>query len=829
MALSVLVALMMLAVPLASSSNLFVDGGQTNSNGDAPNLGAAPGEGYTITFQLNSDGKSLDAVKIDTLPTKIAVPKADNSNGADEITISWYQNEKGDLCALVTDKRVTVQKLINALYSTEAGNASLITKGEYEIDNSDTETNSPSKITKYAYDLTSWKDANSGVMYLYKNIATEDKSPAIDKDMTFDAQWLLDEKNCVEIPVKVTFDGETKEYVKAYPYKANSDNTQITVDPAFFKLSATEKIMGVKTTGQSVNPTDLSANTTLSSYKSDEVVYTFAMKDSKDVELSDEKDIVVADNSIIINYTLKSTYSKVTVSSAMFENDVVMYTKNNTPYTYVNVYYALQNVTDDNGKKIFEPATINDADGSVLVNDGSYKATSWNDNVPLDSAANAVPSLTLNATLNSYKVVFMVNGEYEIVTVNYGELSADKCPLDITGLSGWYMPKYATSTTSNDYSGFEGFYFTESNIADLEKKVTDSKGAYVPVFIAAFTADPSFAVFNAVKNNDGNFGDKAVTNVVIPVKADSTIPEPAASPVYKEKTLFLGWTGYDTSKKAEDYKNEVDEVTVADKVITFSASVTTYKYLITFYDGDKSVGIFYMSTGTGLVDENSLKTDIAAIQYDGNLYGAPTGETVKGEYKAIDAYDDLIHYAKNGYKIKQWNDTDKSAMITFASDGKVKDVNLKVIKSNISLYGQFNAEEYVISYSGNTATMTNEMKQFVKVDENVNLFSDSTFSNDGFKLKEWNTRPDGKGTSYNLGTSFSLSGEQYKDLKDVDGDKTFTLYAIWEKVGSSDNPSGNTDGDNDNSNNTDTYLLAGILVVIIILIIVVAVVLRKKN
>lgn len=28
--------------------------------------------------------------------------------------------------------------------------------------------------------------------------------------MTFDAQWLLDEKNCVEIPVKVTFDGETK-------------------------------------------------------------------------------------------------------------------------------------------------------------------------------------------------------------------------------------------------------------------------------------------------------------------------------------------------------------------------------------------------------------------------------------------------------------------------------------------------------------------------------------------------------------------------------------------------------------------------------------------
>ena len=62
MALSVLVALMMLAVPLASSSNLFVDGGQTNSNGDAPSLGAAS---YRVDFILNEgrEGRiSLDKV-----------------------------------------------------------------------------------------------------------------------------------------------------------------------------------------------------------------------------------------------------------------------------------------------------------------------------------------------------------------------------------------------------------------------------------------------------------------------------------------------------------------------------------------------------------------------------------------------------------------------------------------------------------------------------------------------------------------------------------------------------------------------------------------------
>ena len=800
MALSVLVALMMLAVPLASSSNLFVDGGQTNSNGDAPSLGAAPGEGYTITFKLNSDGKSLDAVDLTNIPA--------SGSG-----ITWYQNENGDLCALVTDNTITVQKLINALYSAD-GSASLITKGKYGNDAANT----------YAYKLTSWKDANSGVMYLYKDITsvgTEDKSPVIDKDMTFDAQWLLDEKTCVEIPVKVTFDGETKEYVKAYPYLDN-DKTMVKVNSTFFEDDKTEKIMDVTTEGQSVNLGDGKTNVKDKSSYPTEEVYTYTIKDSKDTDLSvtGGKDIVVADNSIIIDYTLKSTYSKVIVSSVMFEEDVVMYTKNNTPFTYLNVYYALQNVKDSADKNIFVPGTISDVDGSVLVNDGSYKVTSWNDNVPLDSAVNATSPLTLNATLNSYKVVFMVNGDYEIVTVNYGELSADKCPLDVTGLSGWFIPK------DDNYTAFDNFYFTEANVADLETKVTDSKGAYVPVFIAAFTAEPKFAVFNAVNTNDGNFGDKAVTKIVIPVKADNTIPKPTASPVYKEKTLFLGWTGYDASKKAEDYITVENGVTVADNVITFKANVTTYKYTITFYDGSDAVGIFYMTAGTGLVDETGLKEDIAAIQYDGQLYGAPsedTGTLVDDKYTAIDAYNDLINYAKSGYEIKQWNDADKNAMITFDKNKKVDKVNIKSIKSDISLYGQFDAKEYVIMYSGNTATSTNKMEQFVKVDESVNLFSDSTFSNDGFKLKEWNTRPDGKGTSYALGASFTLNGEQFEDLKEG----KFTLYAIWEKVGGSDVPGGNTGGD-DGNDNTALYLIAGMLAIIAILAIVGIVLMRKK-
>ena len=795
MALSVLVALMMLAVPLASSSNLFVDGGQTNSNGDAPL--SAPSEGYTITFQLNSDGKSLDAVDIGALST---------ASG-----ISWYQNENGDLCALVTDSTITVQNLINQLYATSSG-ASLITKGKY----------TESAPDKYAYSLIAWKDA-SGIMYQHKDITSSDNSPTINKDMTFSAQWLLDEKNCVEVPVKVTFDGETKEYVKAYPYSASSEKTEIEIVPTFFSDPKTEKIMGVTTTGQSVN----------GSYGV-ETVYTFKITDSNDTEIdSTSKSAVTikaSNNTIILDYSLKSTYSKVIVVSTMFDEDVVMYTKNNTPYTYNDVYSALKNVTDADGNKIFVPSVkgISDVDGSVLVNDGSYKATSWNDGVPIDSTANATSPLTLNATLNSYKVVFMVNGEYEIVTVNYGELTADKCPFDVTGLTGWVMPKYNSTDNANDYSAFNDFYFTEANISELETKITSANGTYVPVFIAVFTAEPKYAVFDA---GVGNFGDKAVTKIVIPVKADSTIPLPVASPVYKEKTLFLGWNGYDAATKAEGYNDVSGSVSVSSdgKVITFPATTATYKYTITFYDGSNVIGIFYLKTDvTSISTVDTLKSSIVAIQYDGKIYGKVEATASEDDFDALDAYNAIIIPDKNGHGIKQWNDVDGNAQITFNDDiSAIKDVNLKSIKSDISLYGQFEAKDYVISYNGNTATMTSTMTQIGTVDVALNLFGESTFSNDGFKLKEWNTRPDGNGTSYALNSSFTLTGEQFKELKEnSDGEKVFTLYAIWEKIDGSDVPGGNTGGDS--NDNTALYLIAGMLAVIAILAIVGIVLMRKK-
>ena len=277
---------------------------------------------------------------------------------------------------------------------------------------------------------------------------------------------------------------------------------------------------------------------------------------------------------------------------------------------------------------------------------------------------------------------------------------------------------------------------------------------------------------------------------------------------------------------------------------TFNANVIEYKYTITFYNGSEVNGIFYYSDATTFDKLLTGMPNFVAFSYKGTAYDIHDESDAAALLKA---FSNVLYPAKDGYKATQWKDADGNVMLdkvtkTTMSSKELNtdipvityDVNFKKISSDMNFYANFEAEKYAIIYSGNTAAATNNMVQIGTVDGALTLFKDSTFTNDGYKLMGWNTRPDGDGTSYKLGESFTLNGAQFEDLSSVKGitnvpaDITygFMLYAIWEKVGSSDNPSGNSGGDDDNTN---TYLLAGILVVIIILIIVVAVILRKKN
>ena len=289
------------------------------------------------------------------------------------------------------------------------------------------------------------------------------------------------------------------------------------------------------------------------------------------------------------------------------------------------------------------------------------------------------------------------------------------------------------------------------------------------------------------------------------------------------KQLFAYWK---ETAGEYDFSNK-NSVT---KDITLTANYIPYDFTITLYVNNNVHAVLYIDDSFDVESfGTSFNTDVTGVTYNGKTY-LSTDDAVNDDLKK-----EIFQPYSSGYNFTSWNDKDGKELYVF---GGSSFTGSSVIKTETSLYAEFDAAEYVIIYSGNTAAATNNMIQVGTVGESLNFFSDSTFSNDGYKLKEWNTRPDGKGTTYALGSAYTLSGADYDKLSKIskdnmtipDGiDHGFTLYAIWEKVGSSDNPSGNTDGDNDNSSNTDTYLLAGILVVIIILIIVVAVVLRKKN
>ena len=858
MALSVLVALMMLAVPLASSSNLFVDGGQTNSNGDAPSLGAAS---YRVDFILNegSEGRiSLD--KVADIDLSALNGKFTDANDK----AVFYQDEDGNLFAVVTGE-VTIQQLIWALTSSPGNDATFsITKDGYILDSF---VNNDSKAAF-------GPDKNTANVSEMPKTADGDK---ITKNMTLTATWLLDDSKYAEIPVDVVYNDETKEYVKAYAYDKTSNNKKVIIPANNYLI--TNGIDKLDTYGIIVNAKGAAVGAKVA--PAIEKVYSFKAtygSDNKEFEYENNKNKAVnisADSKITIKYTFNNDkYSEIVVSSIAFKDgkDVTLYADKIRSYTYSQVYAALTTAfdklshPDEMTKSPIGDLPILDAsekDGKFITADG-YELTGWNEGAQLvKSENNASSPLTLDAKLNGYYVLFMSKGQYEYVYVPFGELSADKTTLDIAGVNHWVYIKYADYKNLTSNSAFKPFNFASTADVDEVEKVNESDSKEpAAVLIACFTptSSTSYAVFDANSytylngdtkptedsvteadiNNDltlkGTFGNEYVQYLIIPGKVGDKISVPSVEPTYGEdlKVVFISWNHFpavigentitvDNATKylpVETSYNEKDKYSTNTSV--YSANAVTYEHKITFYDGDKVIGTFYYTTAP----TTKITSGLAAFEVNGKAY--ETAFDDEGNLKLSDAaqkaYNSILVPDKAGYYITQWNDADKNKVIEFKwKDEKLDDIktDVKDMKDDLNLYAQFKAEKYDIEYT-NTYGNVGSMTQAASVDETVKLYSDSTFVYNGYKLTGWSDRPDGEGNKYDLGASFTLNGEQFEDLKDG----KFTLYAVWESTGSV-TPGGNTGGDD--NNNTDTYLLAGILAVIIILIILIAFLMKRKN
>ena len=737
---------------------------------------------YTVNFNLNADGKSLDDVKI-------ILPK-DDAFGR----YTWHKDVDGNIFAIVSGN-ITIQELIGAFFAS----------------------NNKSTM-KVGHTLDAWNSENGQ----YDNIAYVSGGDLVEENMSLSAVWTLDSDNYVVIPVNVYIDGTlTGEYTKTY--KFDDADKVVKFDNGANKIISPSQIPDMDVNGYVVN---VAGNNVKLIYTS-EVTDANGNKDPKQISVT---------GSLEIKFTMNTTlYSKITVSSVMFEEDVILYALKSSDYTYKNVFEALKATGD------IKVGNVDANNGSYVTSDKYYKITGWNNGAELpDSTRNASDSLTLDAELNSYNVVFMVNGKYEVVKVPYGELSDKLCTLDVSGLNRWVsvdMEDYAGTLTNSSFKTFN--FNSSSSIKSVENYAggLEESDEIAAIFVAVFTTQSStaYAVFDAGKvsesGKDADFGNKYIDKIIIAGESGKTIPLPGVTPSVDAKAILVDWdrtvveniiktyTELIDGEKVEGvtYSNEFDKA----NLLTYTADWAPYDYTITLYSGNDIIGVLYVMKGDINGNFKTFEGKIKAIQYKGIIYNGTEKLT------------DILTAKKDGYSLKQWNDADGTKMISYdpSATGNTSKFDLtkdfKSIEGDMSLYAKFDANKYTIVYNSAIAAAINEMKQDGYVDDPLKLLSEATFSNEGHKLLSWNTRADGLGDSYKLGADFTLTGAQYEDLKDKDGNATITLYAIWDTTPGSGSGSG--DNNEGNDGNVDTYLLAGILAVIIILIILIAFLMRRKQ
>jgi uncharacterized repeat protein (TIGR02543 family) len=166
-----------------------------------------------------------------------------------------------------------------------------------------------------------------------------------------------------------------------------------------------------------------------------------------------------------------------------------------------------------------------------------------------------------------------------------------------------------------------------------------------------------------------------------------------------------------------------------------------------------------------------LGSSTYTVSYDGNGNTGGIVPTDPNEYEEGDTVTVLANtggLTKTGYVFANWNTapdgsgTSYSGGDTFLMGG-----------SDVTLYAQWTAVNYTVSYGGNGSTGGT-----VPVDSNNYHIGDTVtvlgntggLTRTGYSFNNWNTAPDGSGTSYAGGATFLM------------GSSNVTLYAQWTAI-----------------------------------------------
>ena len=122
---------------------------------------------------------------------------------------------------------------------------------------------------------------------------------------------------------------------------------------------------------------------------------------------------------------------------------------------------------------------------------------------------------------------------------------------------------------------------------------------------------------------------------------------------------------------------------------------------------------------------------------------------------------------EEGYKFVYWNTEADGTGTNYLPKQKVKNLSTG---ADVELYTVFRPITYKVVFNSNDGTsMTSE--QIFTYDEEQSLKS-NTYTKEGFKFKEWNTKADGTGTKY-------TNEQNVKNLATEDN-AIINLYAIWD-------------------------------------------------
>lgn len=162
----------------------------------------------------------------------------------------------------------------------------------------------------------------------------------------------------------------------------------------------------------------------------------------------------------------------------------------------------------------------------------------------------------------------------------------------------------------------------------------------------------------------------------------------------------------------------------------------------------------------------TVLSELKSYQIQYNLNGGTNNKSNPAKYYNTSTTITLKNPTKKGYTFKGWYSDaafkTKVTKIAVGSTGTKK------------LYAKWTAHKYTIKFSGN-GSKSGTMKSLTsrKYGTSYTLPA-NTYKKTGYTFVGWNTRADGKGTTYKNKASI-------KNLTATDG-KTVTLYAKWQKT-----------------------------------------------